>query len=74
MSTVMASIENRAPHSRTRSSNSSGHGKSRAAGRQAQLAEVLSELHSLLEEYWPAWYSEELHHKTELALHYGKKA
>lgn len=32
------------------------------------LIEALSDLHSLLEEYAPAWYTEEHHRKAELAL------
>ncbi len=36
------------------------------------LIEALSDLHSLLEEYAPAWYTEEHHRKAESALHPGK--
>lgn len=38
-----------------------------------RLVEVLSELRNLLEDYAPAWYTEEHHRRVELALHNGKK-
>ena len=38
-----------------------------------RLVEVLSELRKLLEDYAPAWYTEEHHRRVELALHTGKK-
>ena len=34
-----------------------------------RLFEALSDLHNLLEEYAPSWYTEEHHRKAELALH-----
>ena len=40
---------------------------------RARLVEALSDLHSLLEEYAPGWYTEEHHRKAELALHAGKE-
>lgn len=36
---------------------------------RALLIEALSDLHNLLEEYAPAWHTEEHHRKAELALH-----
>lgn len=38
-----------------------------------RLIEVLSELRNLLEDYAPAWYTEEHHRRVELALHTVKK-
>ncbi len=38
-----------------------------------RLAEVLSELQHLLEEYGPSWYTERHHRKIELALHPRRK-
>jgi len=37
------------------------------------LREVLSELRDLLEDYAPAWYTEEHHRKVESALHTRKR-
>jgi len=36
---------------------------------RARLAEALSELHDLLEEYAPSWYTQEHHEKATTALH-----
>ena len=40
---------------------------------RTRLIEALTDLHNLLEEYAPAWYTEEHHHKAEAALHPGKE-
>ena len=40
---------------------------------RARLVEALSDLHNLLEEYAPAWYTEEHHRKVESALHPTKE-
>jgi len=40
---------------------------------RARLIEALSELHDLLQEYSPAWYTEEHHRKAEAALHPRKR-
>ncbi len=40
---------------------------------RARLVEALSDLHDLLEEYAPSWYTEEHHRKAESALHPGRK-
>jgi len=40
---------------------------------QKQLLEVLSELRDLLEDYSPAWYTEEHHQRVESALHVRKR-
>ena len=40
---------------------------------RTRLIEALSDLHNLLEEYAPAWYTEEHHRKAESALHWGKE-
>jgi uncharacterized protein with von Willebrand factor type A (vWA) domain len=39
----------------------------------ARLTEALSDLHNLLEEYAPSWYTQEHHDKAESALHPRKK-
>ena len=36
---------------------------------RSRLADALSDLHDLLEQYGPAWYTEEHHEKAESALH-----
>lgn len=38
-----------------------------------RLIEALSDLHNLLEEYAPSWYTEEHHRKAESALDPGKE-
>lgn len=40
---------------------------------RAGLADVLRELHDLLEEYAPSWYTHEHHEKAESALRSAKK-
>jgi len=40
---------------------------------RALLIEALSDLHNLLEEYAPSWYTEEHHRKAELALQSAKE-
>ena len=40
---------------------------------RTRLIEALSDLHNLLEEYAPVWYTEEHHHKAESALHPRKE-
>ena len=40
---------------------------------RTQLLQVLSELHDLLEDYSPTWYTEEHHRKVESALNARKK-
>jgi hypothetical protein len=40
---------------------------------RTRLIEALSDLHNLLEEYAPAWYTEEHHRRAESALHRAKE-
>ena len=69
----MGSTEQRALHSKAASSFSSVHDECDTSSKRTRLAEALSELHSLLEEYSPSWYTEEHHRKAESALHSTKK-
>lgn len=39
---------------------------------RSRLIEALADLHNLLEEYSPAWYTEQHHRRAESALHPGK--
>ncbi|HLV86406.1 MAG TPA: hypothetical protein VKV39_05465 [Candidatus Sulfotelmatobacter sp.] len=39
---------------------------------RARLVDALTELHHLLEEYAPSWYTQQHHAKTELALRAGR--
>ena len=41
---------------------------SEAERQRSRLVDALSDLHDLLEQYGPAWYTEEHHEKAELAL------
>ena len=40
---------------------------------QARLADALVDLHNLLKEYAPSWYTQEHHTKVESALHLLKR-
>jgi len=68
MLTVMGSTGNRTLQSKAAPSFSSVHEPGTPA-EHALLVEALSELHNLLEEYSPSWYTEEHHRKAEAALH-----
>ncbi len=68
MLTVVGSRANRAAHARE-SAHSSQHQKDEPASERRRLVEALSDLHQLLEEYAPTWYTEEHHRKAESALH-----
>jgi hypothetical protein len=72
MLTVMGSTGNRTLQSKAATSFPSVHEPETPADR-ARLVEALSELHNLLEEYSPSWYTEEHHRKAEAALHPNKK-
>ena len=68
--TIMGSNGNRAVHGRDQEARSKT--MSRTSNTQLdpkQLAEALSDLHDLLEEYAPTWYTQEHHEKVVLALH-----
>ena len=72
MLTSMEHTGNRTPDSKSDSSFSSGNENETSLDRK-RLVELLSELRNLLEDYAPAWYTEEQHRKIESALHNGKK-
>jgi hypothetical protein len=71
MLTVMGSTGNRTLHDKAESF-SSVHENAIQSERK-RLAEALSELQNLLEEYAPSWYTEKHHRKAESALHPKKK-
>lgn len=54
---------------RERSSTHSARRHTKPVSERTLLIEALSDLHNLLEEYAPAWYTEEHHRKAERALH-----
>jgi len=69
---VMGQTGNRIPQSKAESGISSLSDHETPSERK-RLVEVLSELHNLLEDYAPTWYTKEHHRRVELALHTGKK-
>lgn len=69
---VMGSTGNRTLHAKVDSSLSAGDSDKLPAERK-RLVDVLSELRNLLEDYSPAWYTEEHHRRVELALHASQK-
>ena len=60
------------PEKATSSYTSRDNEKKLSAPNQ-HLVEILSELHDLLEDYAPVWYTEEHHRRLESALHTPKK-
>ena len=64
---------NRALQNKAESSFSSLHAEYETPSERARLLDALSDLHNLLEEYSPAWYTEEHRRKAESALHPKKK-
>jgi len=66
MLTVMGSAGSHAV--RERASAHSSQRENESASERTRLIEALSDLHNLLEEYAPAWYTEEHHRKAESAL------
>ena len=73
MLTVMRKTASRTLDANVKSNLSSLRRHPDPNSERALLIEALSDLHSLLEEYAPAWYTEEHHHKAESALHSGKQ-
>lgn len=69
----MGTTGNRTTHSKGESSFSSAHNSCENPSKSTRVLEALSDLHELLEEYAPSWYTEEHHRKAESALH-PKKA
>jgi hypothetical protein len=66
MLTIMGSAVGSAAE--LRESSHTSQLKNESASERTRLIDALSDLHSLLEEYAPAWYTEEHHRKAELAL------
>ena len=70
---IGSTTENRRLSSKGVSSVSSADDNSESRSRLDDLAEVLSDLSNLLEEYSPAWYTEAHRRKTQTALHLRKR-
>ena len=66
---VMEQSGNRAPHKNAVSTSFSADNQSNKTSDSTSLVEVLSELRNLLDDYSPAWYTEEHQRKLESALH-----
>jgi len=69
MSIVRGKSGNRTPHNKTAPSFSSAENQHNPTSGGRSLAEVLSELRNLLDDYSPAWYTEEHQKRVESALH-----
>ena len=63
----------RTSHSKTASSLSTADVEHKTPSERTRLVEVLSELHDLLEEYSPMWYTEEHHRRIQAVLYIRKK-
>ena len=70
---VMESNGNRVLHTKTVTKPAMLHKNKETSSERARLIEALTELHNLLEEYSPSWYTQEHHRKVESALHPNKK-
>jgi hypothetical protein len=68
----MGHTGNRTLH-KAASGYSSLDNKHDTASQRNHLREVLCELRDLLEDYAPAWYTEEHHRRVEAALHPKKR-
>lgn len=72
--TVMGSKDNGSVHGKDQEARSKLMSRtSNAQLDPQQLAEALSDLHDLLEEYAPSWYTHEYHEKAVLALYPFRK-
>ena len=69
---VMGQTGNRTPHKAT-SGYTSPASEGKIPSPRKHLVEVLSELRDLLEDYAPAWYTEDYHRKVESVLCSRKK-
>ena len=69
---VMGHTGNRTPEKAT-SSYTPRDAEKKLPAPSKHLVEILSELHDLLEDYSPVWYTEEHHRRLESALHTPKK-
>jgi hypothetical protein len=68
----MGHTGNRTLHKAAPAYSSPDH-KRETTSERKHLREVLSELRDLLEDYAPAWYTEEHHRRVEAALHPRKR-
>jgi hypothetical protein len=66
---VMGQSGNRTPHNNPASSFFSPSDEHKTDSDRTSLVEVLSDLRDLLEDYSPAWYTEEQKQRLESALH-----
>jgi len=69
----MGQTGTRTSHSKAALSLSTADNEKKPPSERTRLVEVLSELHELLEDYSPTWYTEEHHLRLESALHAKKK-
>ena len=69
---VMGQTGNRTLH-KAASSSRSVDDEDKTPSQRKHLAEVLSELRDLLEDYSPTWYTEEHQRRVESALHTRRK-
>jgi len=74
MLTVMGTTASRTLRGKGKSSISTMRRRNEDAAERSRLLETLSDLHNLLEEYAPAWYTERHHRQVKLALHPGKES
>lgn len=68
---VMGQSGNRTPQKNAALRSFSSDNQSNTASDGATLVEVLSELCNLLDDYSPAWYTEEHQRKLKSALHWA---
>jgi hypothetical protein len=73
MLTGMRKTARRTLDAKVKSNLSSLRRNNHRKSERTHLVEALSDLHNLLEEYAPAWYTEEHHRKAEFALHLSKE-
>jgi len=74
LTTVMGSNENRTRIEKSAKTISELPNSSDSMSlERGRLEDALAELHNLLEEYAPSWYTEEHHDKAESALRSVKK-
>ena len=74
LTTIMRPHASRSPNGRISASQFKAGGRHSDVERDPELlADALTDLYDLLEQYAPSWYTEEHHEKAEAALHSKKK-
>ena len=74
LSTIMGAHVNRSPNGRNSAPPIKAGSRASDWARDPELlAEALTDLYELLEEYAPSWYTQEHHEKVEAALYSKKK-